>query len=83
MIWADTSLNMMDMAHRCWRLMAKKKNETPMQDPAEEPVTVEEKKLPKVEDLYGMKFEAQDGSIVMVRKAFKPRGKLEFYQPAE
>ena len=44
---------------------------------------MEEPKLPKVEDLYGMKFEAQDGSIVMVRKAFKPRGKLEFYQPAE
>ena len=45
----------------------------------------EEKKaeLPKIEDLYKMRFEGPDGQILMVRKAYggKPRGRLEIYVP--
>lgn len=34
--------------------------------------------------LYEMKFrDPVNGQIVMVRKAFKPRGKLEFYHPED
>ena len=34
--------------------------------------------------LYEMKFlDPMNGQVVMVRKAFKPRGKLEFYCPEE
>ena len=34
--------------------------------------------------LWSMKFrDPVDGTISMVRKAFKPRGKLEFYHPED
>ena len=33
-------------------------------------------------ELWSMKFvDPGNGHIVMIRKAFKPRGKLEFYSP--
>jgi hypothetical protein len=43
-----------------------------------------EAKLPKIEELYGMKFEGSNGEILMVRKAYggKPRGRLEIYTPS-
>lgn len=37
--------------------------------------------LPMLEDLWKMKFQLEDGTVVMVRKAYSPRGKLEIYQP--
>ena len=49
-----------------------------------EPVKKEEPKevkLPKIEELFTMKFEGPEGEILMVRKAFRPIGKLEVYQP--
>jgi len=37
-----------------------------------------------LESLWEMKFrDPKTGATCMVRKAFKPRGKLEFYQPYE
>ncbi len=37
-----------------------------------------------LESLWSMKFrDGKTGQISMVRKAFKPRGKLEFYHPDE
>ena len=37
-----------------------------------------------LESLWTMKFrDSKTGQISMVRKAFKPRGKLEFYHPDE
>lgn len=37
-----------------------------------------------LESLWEMKFrDPKTGEISMVRKAFKPRGKLEFYHPIE
>jgi hypothetical protein len=35
-----------------------------------------------VNSLFEMRFrDPRDGTICMVRRAFKPRGKLEFYSP--
>lgn len=42
---------------------------------------VKEEKKYKVEDLYKLEFVAEDGTILMVRRAYRPRGKLEFYAP--
>ncbi len=43
----------------------------------------EKAKLPKIEELYQMKFEGPKGEILMVRKAYggKPKGRLEIYAP--
>lgn len=40
-------------------------------------------KLPKLEELYTMKFAGPNGEILMIRKAYggKPRGRLEIYAP--
>ena len=36
----------------------------------------------ELEELWKMQFhDPASGAVVMIRKAFKPRGKLEFYQP--
>lgn len=43
----------------------------------------QEEKVYEIEDLWKMKFRDSEGTITMVRRAFKPRGKLEFYQPLE
>ena len=43
----------------------------------------EEPKIYNLEDLYKMQFQDQHGNLVMVRRAYKPRGKLEFYQPRQ
>lgn len=67
--------------------MAKKKTAEEVVEPAvaEEPVfeevvePAEEPAVYDVEELYRMKFRTKSGGIVKVRKAFKPRGKLEFY----
>ena len=42
-----------------------------------------QEKLPKIEELYTMKFVDDKGNVLMVRKAYggKPRGRLEFYTP--
>lgn len=59
--------------------MAKRKTE---QEPAavEQPAVNTE--VFELSELWEMKFrDPNSGSIVMVRRAFKPRGKLEFYQP--
>ena len=44
-----------------------------------------EEKLPKIEELYKMKFTDDYGNVLMVRKAFGgiPRGRLEIYCPPE
>ena len=49
--------------------------------------TKEEKKpeLPKIEELYKMKFVDDNGTILMIRKAYGgvPRGRLEIYAPEQ
>ena len=40
-----------------------------------------EEKIYTFEELFSMKFVDGYGNVVMIRKAYKPRGKLEFYQP--
>lgn len=70
--------------------MAKKKNEetenVPAVDGGRETVTVPQGvTVPDVfdlDELWKMKFvDPKTGEISMVRKAFKPRGKLELYNP--
>ena len=74
-----------------------KKNEDVVQEEPEivqeEPEIVQEEAVEKHVDsslvwdlstLFEMKFmDPLNGQIVMVRRAFKPRGKLEFYCPEE
>ena len=65
-------------------MAAKKKTETAEAEAMEE-VKAEAPVLQEIfdlEDLYKMKFRDGYGNIVMVRKAYKPRGKLEMYAPA-
>lgn len=60
--------------------MASKKNEAPKK---EESIT-DTSLVYDLESLWDMKFrDPASGAICKVRKAFKPRGKLEFYQPEE
>ena len=42
-----------------------------------------EEKIYTLEELWKMKFKDQNGTIVMIRKAYggKPKGRLEFYVP--
>ena len=65
--------------------MATKKNEEPVIEPEE--VVHEVRKTDPVYDLealWSMKFlDPVTGSVLMVRKAYKPRGKLEFYTPSK
>ena len=54
----------------------------------EEEITREDVKTADVvydlSSLYEMRFrDPVTGSVVMVRKAYKPRGKLEFYTPKQ
>ena len=56
--------------------MASKKNEVKKEEGITEP-----SKVYDLDALWEMKFRDHNGTICMVRKAFKPRGKLEFYQP--
>lgn len=58
--------------------MASKKNEVIKEESVKEPSAVYD-----LETLWEMKFKDHTGAICMVRYAFKPRGKLEFYQPSE
>ena len=58
-----------------------KKNESKGQDV---PMNTEAKgqDVPDLNELFSMRFrDPVSGEIVMVRHAFKPRGKLEFYCP--
>ena len=66
-------------------MASKKKTEKEITEETEQkaPEIIEETKLPKAEDLFSMKFEGPDGEILMVRKAFRPVGKLEFYTPGD
>lgn len=61
-------------------MATKKKTEVIEEPKAEAPVNQE---IYELEELYKMKFKDVNGATVMVRKAYKPRGKLEFYQPRE
>lgn len=66
--------------------MGKKKEEVnELQETGTDPQEVQSLDKSLVYDLsslWEMKFrDPMTGAMVMVRKAFKPRGKLEFYQP--
>ena len=61
-------------------MATKKKTETAEPEVKEE---VRNTEIFDLEELYKMKFRDHNGKIVMIRKAYKPRGKLEFYAPAE
>ena len=62
-------------------MATKKKSETEVKEEVKEEAPVNQE-IFDVEDLFKMKFRDGYGNTVMIRKAYKPRGKLEFYAPA-
>lgn len=65
--------------------MATKKKSEAAEAEAKEAVKAEapvNQEIFDLENLYKMKFRDGYGNVVMVRKAYKPRGKLEMYAPA-
>lgn len=60
--------------------MAKKTNQN--DQAADQQTVVDNSVVYDLSSLWEMKFrDPVTGRVVMVRKAFKPRGKLEFYSP--